>query len=206
MRQLKTWQGDFGRAYTERNAVDWRTLVPAFRQMVGGLSLQRVLEVGCNRGHNLIALAEILGEKVEAVGIEPNQHALQVARGFSPRIGVLSGHALDLPFKEGYFDLTFTCGVLIHIPLPDLSEALREMYRVTRQYLLSIEYFAEEETPLTYRGQADLLWKRDFLRHWLSQFPGLHLVRNGYWGLEDGFDRTHWWLLEKPADAKGVCQ
>ena len=194
MKQLKTWQGDFGKAYTERNVMDWRKLMPAFRQMVGGLPLQRVLEVGCNRGHNLIALAEILGEKVEVVGIEPNQYALQAARGSSPQIGVLSGHALDLPFKEGYFDLTFTCGVLIHIPSPDLLEALREMYRVTRQYLL------------TYRGQGDLLWKRDYLRHWLSQFPDLHLVRNGYWGPEDGFDRTHWWLLEKAADAKDVCQ
>jgi hypothetical protein len=23
-------------------------------------------------------------------------------------------------------------------------------------------------------------------------------VQQGYWGVDSGFDRTHWWLLEKP--------
>ena len=45
--QLEVWQGEFGMAYTDRNVVDWRVRLPAFRQMLDGLSLQRVVEVGC---------------------------------------------------------------------------------------------------------------------------------------------------------------
>lgn len=196
--QLKTWEGEFGKAYTDRNVIDWRARLRAFQQMLGGLPIQRVLEVGCNRGHNLVTLAELLGGEI--VGVEPNQYALELARAASTKVGVLHGHAFDLPFKDGYFDLVFTAGVLIHIPLEELAVALSEIYRVSKRYILAIEYFAEEETVVHYRGHDDLLWKRDFLKHYQTQFPDLDLVRSGYWGPEDGFDRSHWWLLEKPTE------
>ncbi|MGD0623538.1 MAG: pseudaminic acid biosynthesis-associated methylase [Thermodesulfobacteriota bacterium] len=197
MKQLETWQGEFGNAYTDRNQIDWQIRLPAFQKMVQELTIHRVLEVGCNRGHNLLALAEILGDGSEVVGIEPNRYALAIARSASVQVGVLYGHAFDLPFKNDYFDLVFSAGVLIHIPPAHLPEALTEIYRVSKRYLLSIEYFAEEETVIYYRDHEDLLWKRNFLRHWQTQFPDLRLIRTGYWGREDGFDRTHWWLLEK---------
>ena len=59
--QLGVWKGEFGKAYTDRNVIDWHTRFPAFQQMLDGLPIKRVLEVGCNRGHNLAALVEVLG-------------------------------------------------------------------------------------------------------------------------------------------------
>ena len=91
----------------------------------------------------------------------------------------------------------FTAGVLIHISLEDLTAALAEIYRVSGRYILAIEYFAQEETAIHYRGKDDLLWKRNFLKHYQTQFPDLTVIRSGYWGPEDGFDRAHWWLFEK---------
>lgn len=196
-RQLNAWEGEFGTAYTERNVVDWQQRLPAFRQMLDGLSLPRVLEVGCNRGHNLVLLAELLGESCDIVGVEPNRHALKLARLATPEVGVLHGNAFDLPFKDSSVDLVFTAGVLIHIDPAELPAALAELHRVSRRYILCIEYFAEEETPVTYRGQEGLLWKRDFLGCFQVQFPGIELIRHGYWGPDSGFDRTHWWLMEK---------
>lgn len=193
--QLDVWKGAFGQAYTDRNQEDWQLRVEPWREMLRGLSLERVLEVGCNRGSNLRALAEVLGDGPAIVGIEPNPYALQLARAASNRIGVLSGDAFELPFKDGYFDLAFTAGVLIHIALPDLHRALAEIYRVSRRYVLAIEYFDEAETVIPYRGHEDLLWKRNFLKAYQEQFPDLSLRRSGYW--EKCFDRSHWWLLEK---------
>jgi pseudaminic acid biosynthesis-associated methylase len=190
------WQGDFGDAYTDRNVVDWRQRLPAFREMLAGLAIARVLEVGCNRGHNLVALSELLGPEAEIVGLEPNRHALDQARASSPRVTALRGDAFDIPFKDDTFDLVLTAGVLIHIPLADLPTALSEICRVSQHYVLCVEYYAEEETPIIYRGHTDLLWKRDFFRHFCACCPGLSLVRSGFWGPESGFDRTHWWLLE----------
>lgn len=191
--QVRIWEGEFGDAYTDRNVLDYRTRLSAFRSMLSGLLIKRVLEVGCNRGHNLVTLTEILGVGSEIAGVEPNWYALGLAKA----LRVLQGHALDLPFKEGYFDLVFTVGVLIHVKLSDLAGTLAEIYRVSSHYILAIEYFAEEETAIPYHGHNDMLWKRDFLAHYRSQFPSLMLIRRGYWGPENGFDNSTWWLFEK---------
>ena len=197
VQQLEVWQGDFGDQYTDRNVIDWHKRYHTFQQMVGGLSIKRVLEVGCNRGHNLIALSELLGVNGEVIGVEPNVHALRIARAASPSVGVIRGDVFDLPFKDDYFDLVFTAGVLIHISLSDLSKALSEIYRLSKRYILAVEYFAPTETAIHYRGLDDVLWKRDFLKHYQTLYHNLTLVRSGCWGDEDGFDETHWWLLEK---------
>ncbi len=202
MKELKAWKGEVGKVYTDRNVIDWRTRFAAWKHMLEGLPIKCILEVGCNRGHNLVAITELLGEQSEVVGVEPNQYAREIARASSTKIGVLYGHTFDLPFKDGYFDLVFTCGVLIHIPLDHLEATQREIYRVSKRYILAIEYFAEEETLIPWRGHNHMLWKRDFLKHYRTQFPDLTLVHNGYWEHEDGFDRMHWWLLEKPAEKK----
>lgn len=200
--QLRAWEGEFGKEYTERNVVDWRRRLPAFRRMLEGLALSRVLEVGCNRGHNLVTVAEIVGPAAEVVGVEPNGHAFQLAQNAGPRVAAVHGHVFDLPFGDEAFDIVFTAGVLIHVSLENLAAALREIHRVSRRYLLAIEYFAAEETAIEYRGRMDLLWKRDFRAHYERQFPGLRLRREGYWGPEEGFDRTHWWLLEKAREGR----
>lgn len=197
--QLETWQGEFGRAYTDRNVHDPLDRLAAFTTMLEGIEARRVLEVGCNRGHNLVTLHMLLGPGAEIVGIEPNAYALSLARAASDETSALRGQADDIPFKDAYFDLVFTAGVLIHVPPEDLGSCLDEIHRVSRRYILAIEYFAPEETTIAYRGHDDLLWKRDFLTHYRTRFPTLEPVRSGYWGLEDGFDRCHWWLLEKPS-------
>lgn len=195
--QLEMWQNSFGNDYTDRNNIDWQTRLPAFRHILDGLDIKRVLEVGCNKGHNLIALDHLFGDGIDIVGIEPNKHALYLARSATSKVSFLYGTVFDIPFKDRYFDLVFTAGVLIHIPLDSLAVALSEIYRVSNQYILAIEYFAEKETTVHYRGYANLLFKRDFFSHYQSQFPDLKLVRNGYLAPEDGFDRCHWWLFEK---------
>jgi ubiquinone/menaquinone biosynthesis C-methylase UbiE len=99
--------------------------------LLSGLTVRRVLEIGCNRGHNLVAFSEILGPEVELVGVEPNFSALCLARQSTDQAGFLAGTLYDLRFKRGYFDLVFTCGVLIHVPDEKLPGALLEIHRVT---------------------------------------------------------------------------
>jgi len=203
MRQLSTWQGEFGDAYTDRNVVPWASRVGPFREMLGGLQLERVLEVGCNRGHNLRAIKALLGEEADVIGIEPNRHALGIARQDNSEFAVLRGNAFDLLFKDGHFDLVFTSGVLIHVALSDIPTAMQEIARVSRRYVLAIEYFAERETAINYRGNDDLLWKRNFLAHYQSNVPGLEVVRSGYWGPDSPINDANWWLLEKPGRCGG---
>ncbi|MEO8206165.1 MAG: pseudaminic acid biosynthesis-associated methylase [Chthoniobacterales bacterium] len=200
MKQLDQWQGEFGTTYTDRNSVDWKLRVPAFKKILEGLDLSTVLEVGCNRGHNLVSLASFLSEETEIFGIEPNCHARKLARKTSDRISAIRGTAYDIPFLDGFFDLVFTVGVLIHVPLTELPRALKNMGRVSGKYLLSLEYFAEEETIIPYRGHDDLLWKRNFKKHYEEAMPGLRLIKSGDLDEKDGFDSVpvRFWLFEKP--------
>ena len=192
----KEWAGEFGKAYTDRNVIDWRLRLPAFREMLKDISVRTVLEVGCNRGHNLVALRELLGADSELTGVEPNAYARELGETASG-VTIKEGRADQLPFGDGQFDLVFTAGVLIHISPSELPHALAEIHRVSRRYILAIEYFAKVDEEIVYRGQSGLLWKRNFLQHYQSRFSALKLLGSGYWTAEQGFDRCHWWLLEK---------
>ena len=195
--QMDTWQNEFGNAYTDRNVVEWEIRLPAFQTMLGDLAIDRLLEVGCNRGHNLVAASHCLSPQTELFGIEPNAYALSIAQSLGHPIKALEGNAFNIPFNDGEFDLVFTSNVLIHVSLEDLPLALQEIYRVSNRYILAIEYFAEKETDIYYRGHNNLLWKRNFPKHYQKLFPNLTIIRDGYWEAEDGFDRSHWWLFEK---------
>lgn len=192
MDQISIWKGEFGNKYTDRNQVNWQIKLPIFRQILAELNITSILEVGCNRGHNLIALRHLFGDKLEITGVEPNEYAASQARlaGFSVQDGVIA----NLPFAVNRFDLVFTSGVLVHVPLNKLKRAIQEMYRVSKHYILAVEYYAEEETEIPYRGHHDLLWKRDFYNHFKATVP-VYVIRQGQY--EEKNSAVSWWLFEK---------
>lgn len=195
---LDQWRGTFGDAYTDRNVVDWESRLFAWRAMLKGLTVQKVLEVGSNRGANLLCIQRLL-PTARLVGIEPNAHARKAAQD-DPHLAnviTLNGSAEKIPFGDRNFDLVFTAGVLIHIPPDELDAALTELHRVSKRWLLAIEYHADTETEVVYRSQPGLLWKRPYAQEYLKRFPDLTLLRSGHWTQRDGFDRCHWALMEK---------
>jgi len=193
--QLKAWKSNFGVEYTNRNVILPESRINAFRSIIKDLNINKILEIGCNVGHNLIALSKIGDFKL--IGLEPSKYAVLQGRSYSNNISILEGDIFDIPFKNGYFELVFTSGVLIHINLADLPKAIDEMYRVSNKYVLAIEYYSEVESVIPYRGHDNLLWKRDFKKIFVERHPDLKLLRNGFLDRENGFDRTHWWLFEK---------
>src|SRR4051812_37369967 len=86
-----------------------------------------VLDVGC--GDGLITNAIPLHIKV--VGLDPSAHALQHVRRES-RTGTISA----MPFKDRSFDLVMTTDVLEHLPADVLEQAIKELTRVARKYIL----------------------------------------------------------------------
>ncbi len=199
--QLHAWSGAFGDAYTERCAIDWRSRQQAWQRMLEGLNIASVLEVGCNRAHNLTCIQHVLANGSFAVGVEVNDRAARHAAGAVSQARIVRGAAPNLPFLDHSFDLVFTAGVLIHIPESALRDVLQSIGRLSRHYVLAIEYHAEEDHSILYRGHEQLLWKRNFRGHYSSEFPHWKILREGFWEKADGFDRTHWHLFEKPARA-----
>jgi hypothetical protein len=91
-------------------------------------------------------------------------------------------------------------GVLIHIHPDDLLANMRKMFDYSNKYILIGEYFNRTPVMIEYQGQKDKLFKRDFGKLFIENFP-VDLVDYGFlWGHiydDAGFDDVTWWLFEK---------
>ncbi len=186
--QEEFWSGDFGRQYTDRNSrhlAEWnafyeatwgRTKLAMNADFVGDLPRDaRILEVGCNTGMQLKGLQEAGFEQL--YGVELQAYAVEKAKEYSQHVNLIQGSGFDLPFKDAFFDVVCTNGVLIHIAPADLPRLMGEMVRCSGRYIMGYEYYAPATTPIKYRGNEGFLWKADFAQLFLDNFPNLRLVK-----------------------------
>lgn len=185
--QLDFWKGDFGKNYTDRNSYSlekWN----AFYERTWGISkikmnekcfegipkTAKILEVGCNTGMQLIGLQSMGFESL--YGVEIQKYAVEKAKEYTQDINIIQGSGFDIPFKDGYFDIVGTNGVLIHISPDDLPKIMDEMYRCSGRYIWGFEYYTPELTDINYRGNKGFLWKADYAQMFLDRFPDLKKV------------------------------
>jgi pseudaminic acid biosynthesis-associated methylase len=186
--QSAVWKGEFGREYTDRNTLEPAALDALYRSNYGltrtqinqtflaGMSLDAsLLEVGSNTGNQLLLLQQMGYTNLSGVELQP--YALSVASRRVPGVALRLGSALALPYEDGYCDLVFTSGVLIHIAPNDLPRALDEIHRCARTFIWGLEYYAPNLTEVNYRSRNGLLWKTDFAQRYLERFSDLELVR-----------------------------
>lgn len=209
-RQLKVWTGKFGKEYTERNIFTPAAQDALYRRRYGvtrtalnkkflkGIAVSsRILEVGSNVANQLVCLQKS-GYRA-LYGVEPQGYAVERAKQLTRGINIIRGDAFDLPFKDNYFDLVYTSGVLIHINPRDIKQALREIYRCSGRYIWGFEYFADEHAGIPYRGRRDLLWKADFAKMYRAEFKDLVLVREERVKYLDNDNFDTMFLLKKRA-------
>jgi len=204
-RQLDAWRGEFGDSYIARNGATaevmrdrTRMWTRIFERLPLGTP-SSILEIGCNIGVNLRALAGITAAELGAVEPNARARAQVVADGVLPPSRIHEASVTALPFADGAFDLAFTSGVLIHVPPNDLPAAIDEIVRVAKRYIVCAEYFATNPEQRTYRGEEGLLFKRDFGGLYLDRHPELKLLDHGFfWRRATGIDDLVWQLFEKP--------
>jgi len=199
--ELEFWTGEGGDSYTRRNDVLATELLRRRRSwlaIVDELSLEaaHILEVGPGPGANLHVLHDLMPDAY-LYGVEPNEAARKLLAESCPFTKIQDGHAANILAEDASFDLVFTAGVLIHIHPSRLQDAIKEIIRVSRRFVLAIEYFAPKCEPVVYYG-AERIWRNDFGKLYIEL--GLrHLAHGFFWRETDGFDSTVWWLMEKPA-------
>jgi len=207
--QLKKWTDKFGKEYTDRNTLDCAGVDKLYqdnygitrrelnREFLQGIDRSaRILEVGSNTGNQLICLSEAGFETL--YGIEPQEYAVELSKQRTRGINIIRGNAFDLPFKDNYFDLVFTSGVLIHISPEKIKDALKEIVRCSRKWIWGFEYYAPKHTEINYRGNNDLLWKADFSRIYCENFPELKKIRSKMLPyLDTPENKDEMFLLEK---------
>lgn len=171
--QMKAWSGEFGKQYTDRNALSLEDMEVMYmkryrvtrselnKKFLEGIELSsRILEVGSNIGNQLLLLQKMGFKRL--YGIELQNYAVELSKSRTKNINIIEGSVFDIPFKDSYFDLVFASGLLIHINPRDIINAIGEIHRCSSKYIWGFEYYADEYTEVMYRGNKNLLWKSDF--------------------------------------------
>ncbi|MDD5617612.1 MAG: methyltransferase domain-containing protein [Candidatus Omnitrophica bacterium] len=189
--QMKKWGQDFGRNYTDRNNYTVDMMDRLYKKnygitrtrlnelFVGGLKKSiKILEVGSNIGTQLASLQK-MGFK-NLYGIEINKYAIDRAKSKTKDINIIEGSIFDIPFKDRYFDLVFTSGVLIHINPKDIEKGLREIYRCASSYIWVYEFYSDRYENILYRGEKNLLWKANYPNVYTRIFPDLKIIKHKF--------------------------
>lgn len=190
------WGGEFGDAYIERNRAVGANRAPFWKEVMSRYRPCRVLEVGCNLGANLAWVASAIPPR-DVYGVDINLKALEELRCRLPDVNALYGRAREMPFRDRFFDMVFTVGVLIHQPPDILPLVMSEIVRCSSRLVLCAEYFSQEREEVCYRGQSGALFKRDFGALYQQLFPELRLREKGFLGRADGWDDVTYWMFER---------
>ena len=186
--QIKEWSGAFGKDYTDRNALSLEEMEDLYRKNYGLSRTElnqrfldgidrgaRILEVGSNIGNQLLCLQRMGFSKL--YGIELQSYAVELSKSRTKNINIIQGEASDIPYRDSFFDVVFTSGVLIHISSSSLPDIMKEIHRCTKEYIFGFEYYSEKPTEIEYRGHRDLLWKASFAEMYLELFDDLTLEK-----------------------------
>ena len=206
--QMQAWMGEFGQEYTDRNALTIEQIEALYEKTYGlnrtDLNRRyleeidrssRILEVGSNIGIQL-ALLQNIGF-TNLYGIELQSYAVELSKSRTHNINIIQGSAFDIPFKDKYFDLVFTSGLLIHIHPSNISEVMNEIYRCTNRYIWGLEHYATKDEEIVYRGRKNLLWNVDCKKFYLDLFDDLESVKDERLKYRDSDNVDAIFLLKK---------
>jgi demethylmenaquinone methyltransferase/2-methoxy-6-polyprenyl-1,4-benzoquinol methylase len=114
----------------------WWIWQQGFRRLAGIPAGSQVLDIGCGTAELSLLLADLVGPQGRVVGVDLSPGMLEVGRrkvarsSLAPRIELLPGDALALPFEDQRFDAAASAFVMRNVS--DLDRALREAARVVR--------------------------------------------------------------------------
>jgi SAM-dependent methyltransferase len=129
----------------------WRKVADEMVAHYGLKPGDKILDVGCGKAFLLYDLTQAV-PGIEVAGIDISQYAIDHAKE-EVKPFLKQGHASELPWADGEFDLVISINTLHNLPNYDLEKALKEFQRVgnNHRYLCVESYRNEEEkTNLLY--------------------------------------------------------
>jgi len=190
--QEKFWNSNFGKEYTDRNKWssddEWdKTYLETWgmskldinNKVMRNLPRDiKILEVGCNYGAQLRGFQRM--GFTNLYGVELQSYAVEESKKFFSNLNIIEGSGFDLPFKNDFFDVVCTNGVLIHISPGDHSNFMKEIHRCSKKYIMGWEYYDKDITELNYRSNQGFMWKADFEDIYKKNFPDLKTVEKHF--------------------------
>jgi spore coat polysaccharide biosynthesis protein SpsF len=198
--QETLWAGEFGNDYIIRNRdgalVDSnRALFDKILSKTEGVS--SAIELGANIGNNLRALRDLLPAC--------EMHSVEINKVAAAEIVAWGGATVEVASLMDFepsrqWDLSFTKGVLIHLPPQMLPSVYDKLVAASARYVMVCEYYNPTPVEVSYRGHEHALFKRDFAGEILDAHPELRLVDYGFTYHRDPWhplDDSTWFLMEK---------
>ena len=198
--QEKFWASEeWGKDYRERNSYEWvKDNISFFSKVLDRtVGVESVIEFGSNIGLNLIALRNLV-PNADYSAIEINKNACLELEKLK-FVTIYNQSLFD--FKSDRMrDLAFIKGVLIHINPEYLDLVYQKLYETSSRYILIAEYYNPTPIEVSYRGNEDKLFKRDFAGEIMEKYSNLQLLDYGFiYHRDNNFaqDDITWFLLEK---------
>jgi len=198
--QEQLWAGDFGNDYIIRNRDS--ALLDSNRALFDKIlshtqGVTSAIEFGPNIGNNLRAIRDLI-PAIELHSVEINATAASEIQAWG---GATVEVASLLDFEPSrQWDLSFTKGVLIHLPPQALPDIYEKLVAASSRYVMVCEYYNPSPVEVSYRGHEHALFKRDFAGEILDAHPELQLVDYGFTYHRDPqhpLDDSTWFLMEK---------
>jgi SAM-dependent methyltransferase len=137
------------REFWEANTADyirWEVFQPdeeEIKMIVERTAPMSVLELGCGAGRN----TRYFDPAQYYVGIDLSFNLLErsLERQLANSLGVIYGDIVMLPFRDNSFSLVFADSTIQHVPPDKIDQCVKEMTRVSSNYMCLIEYTEEIE-------------------------------------------------------------
>jgi len=198
--QEEFWAGEFGNDYTDRNSdvgIIASNTALFSKILANAHEVESVLELGANRGLNLLALKQLL-PRASFSAVEINAKAAEELERLR-FIQVHKSSILEFSPKLPH-SLVLIKGVLIHLNPEVLNQVYNILVESSSRYICIAEYYNPTPVSIPYRGHSDRLFKRDFAGEIMAQHPELRLVDYGFaYHGDPNFpqDDITWFLMEK---------
>lgn len=167
----------------------------AIRFLVNVRKRSKVLEVGTAAGRQLEVLRRIGFSDLH--GCDVNESALKEC-AFPHK----AASVLHLPYETGEFGLVFTSGTLMHVPPFQRDLAVRELLRVSSQWIWGCEAYTEEDTHITFAGLLPDAWAERWPDRFMAIEPRLKLHGKMIYSQGEGKIPYVMYLLEKPVETR----
>ena len=98
----------------------------------------KILEIGFGTGDVLIDLGEFTGSKGEVVGIDISTGMASKSKtklekeGSTDKISLICGDAMEMPFKDEFFDKVYMSFTLELFDTPNIPKVIKEIKRVLK--------------------------------------------------------------------------
>lgn len=121
--------------------------------------VKSILDVGCGDGY----LCYCLHKKYHVEGVDISEKRINRAKKLYPYIHFKVGALPELPYSDSSFDLVTAVETLEHVP--ELDEAMKELKRVSRKYILITVPYKERPTPVYCPYCSKVFYKNGHLHY-----------------------------------------